>query len=251
MADWQDLQKELDAWADGPAPATFWWRDDDAIETTDALIRMLGIARRHGAALGLAVIPGKARKELHDVLRDFKTVSVLQHGISHIDHSVPGQKRIELGPQRDQEVLLKELATGFSKICEFDTCLPILVPPWNRIDRTIMAHLPAIGFKGISTYTKRTSVFAAPGLINLHTHVDIIDWPGSRRFIGTDQALDVLIGHLKERRCGDADADEPTGLLTHHLDHDEDCWTFIEEFLAALENHSSASLINISEALRP
>ena len=37
------------------------------------------------------------------------------------------------------------------------------------------------------------------------------------------------------------DADEPTGLLTHHLDMDEASWAFVEELIGRTRDHSAAS----------
>ncbi len=251
MADWRDLDNELDAWQEIETPATFWWRDDDAIEPTEQLSRMLELVRRHSTSLALAVIPSKAKVELRSLIENFKAVNVLQHGFAHTNHSPSGEKRSELGPHRDQAVLMEELASGFTEIWKFKAYLPILVPPWNRIDSNILSKLPEIGYKGISTYTNRSAKFAAPGLVSVNAHVDIIDWPATRNFVGTNRALDMVTKHLKDRRTGMVDSTEPTGLLTHHLVHDEGCWTFIDEFLNALGNHGSARVISISEALTP
>jgi hypothetical protein len=70
---------------------------------------------------------------------------------------------------------------------------------------------------------------AAPGVIEINTHVDIIDWKGSRGFVGPEQALLQAVRHLAARREGRADATEPTGWLTHHLCHDEPAWSFLAE----------------------
>jgi len=44
MAEWRDLNRELDAWREKEMPATFWWRDDDATHWTPALERLLDLA---------------------------------------------------------------------------------------------------------------------------------------------------------------------------------------------------------------
>ena len=68
----------------------------------------------------------------------------------------------------------------------------------------------------------------APGLRQVNTHVDIIDWKGGRRFAGEDAALNAALRHLQARRTGAVDAAEPTGWLTHHACHDEATWSFLE-----------------------
>jgi hypothetical protein len=109
--------------------------------------------------------------------------------------------------------------------------LPVLAPPWNRIDNAVVAQLPGLGFGGISRYRARLKPEAAPGLLQVNTHVDIIDWAGRRGFRGMEAVLGDLCDHLAARRSGAVDAAEPTGLLTHHLDHDEACWAFLESLL--------------------
>lgn len=49
MAEWSDLDNELNIWRDSGHEATFWWRDDDAIELTDQLSRLLAIVVKHQA----------------------------------------------------------------------------------------------------------------------------------------------------------------------------------------------------------
>jgi hypothetical protein len=64
--------------------------------------------------------------------------------------------------------------------------------------------------------------------VQVNTHVDVIDWRGTRGFIGEQQALGAATAHLQARREGRADANEATGWLTHHLAHDDACWAFLE-----------------------
>jgi hypothetical protein len=58
--------------------------------------------------------------------------------------------------------------------------------------------------------------------MEINTHVDIIDWHGTRGFIGEEPALRGLINHIA------ANTGEPTGVLTHHAVHDEAAWAFLE-----------------------
>ena len=60
-----------------------------------------------------------------------------------------------------------------------------------------------------------------------NTHVDIIDWHGSRGFVGEEPALRAATAHLQARREGRADPGEPTGFLSHHQVHDEASWRFL------------------------
>jgi hypothetical protein len=71
----------------------------------------------------------------------------------------------------------------------------------------------------------------APGLTQVNTHVDVIDWRGTRGFLGLAPTLDLLTRHLAAKRSGGADSAEPSGLLTHHLVHDTETWDFLGAFL--------------------
>ena len=82
----------------------------------------------------------------------------------------------------------------------------------------------------------------------VNTHVDIIDWRGSRGFVGDDLALGQATRHLQARRTGRAGAHESTGWLTHHAAHDEAAWTFMGRLfertreLEGVRWHSAAQL---------
>jgi hypothetical protein len=103
----------------------------------------------------------------------------------------------------------------------------VLTPPWNRIGGRTIEILPGLGFRGLTCYLSRKAA-KLNGLTIVNTHVDVIDWHGGRGFIGESPTLDLLVGHLRARREGTADPDEPTGLLTHHRVHDADTWRFLE-----------------------
>ena len=96
--------------------------------------------------------------------------------------------------------------------------LPVLAPPWNRVRKDLLKKLPAIGVRGISCYGARQSAEPAPGLRQVNTHVDIVDWRQGRRFIGEEAALSkALPSH-----------DEPIGWLSHHAVQDAAAWQFLE-----------------------
>ena len=60
------------------------------------------------------------------------------------------------------------------------------------------------------------------GVTQVNTHVDIVDWRGTRGFVGEEAALGAVMSHLG-RQSG-----EPTGVLTHHAVHDAPAWRFLE-----------------------
>lgn len=250
MADWTLLTDELDRWADSGRPATLWWRDDDAARAVPALDRLLATRAETGVPLALAVIPATLEDAAAGRIDDDADTAVLQHGYAHRNHAAPDARKAELGPGRRAADVLDELATGRRRLAAAfrKRVMPVLVPPWNRVAGAVVGRLAGAGFTGLSAYGRRESARPAPGLDQVNTHVDIIDWRGSRGFVGDDAALALAIAHLRARRAGEADGDEPTGLLTHHLAHDAAAWTFLARLLPFLTGHPATSLIPAAEA---
>lgn len=249
MTGWADLEHELDLWNVLGRQATFWWRDDDAISQTPALERLLAMACVEGVPVALAVIPLRADANLQHLLRE-PSVTALQHGYAHENHAGPESKKCELGGDRPLTRTLHELRQGQDRLARLfgDRFLAILVPPWNRIDPAVTAELASLGFWGLSRYTPRESTHAASGLVQVNTHVDPIAWRRDRSFLGTGAAIDLVLAHLRGRRNGDVDAAEPTGLLTHHRDHDEACWRFLGTFLERTVAHPASSWLGAGQA---
>ena len=58
---------------------------------------------------------------------------------------------------------------------------PVFVPPWNRIAPALLPRLRALGFRGLSTFRRSPRrAQPAPGLAQINTHLDPIDWRGGR-----------------------------------------------------------------------
>jgi hypothetical protein len=250
MADWDDLTRELDAWHQGGISATFWWRDDDAVRVTPALARLLALSEAAEAPVSLAVIPRDADDGLHDRLARQPLASVLQHGWSHANHAPDGRQE-EFGLHRPLPVMLDELARGWRRISGFDRCFPVFVAPWNRMDPHLLPYLRAVGLCAVSTLGPRDTPEPSAGICRTNVHVDIVDWQGTRGFVGLDRALDQVVTHLRQRRTGEADAKEPTGLMTHHGFHDEGCWGFIEDLLRRSRAHPAAHWLAVKDAFWP
>jgi hypothetical protein len=240
---WQALTSELDAWAQAGKTADFWWRDDDAVDTTPALERLIDIQRRQAAPLMLAVIPARAQSRLAARLAGESGITVVQHGWAHANHAAPGQAKAELGSDRPTAYVLGELVRGrlvLDTLFKGDW-LPVLVPPHNRIAPALAAVLAPAGYVGLSTYNPRRT--PPPGLRQANSHMDIMNWT-TRRFAGETEALALALAHLRARREGRADPAEPTGLLTHHLAHDDEAWRFSERFLAEVAGHRAARWVD-------
>ena len=247
---WLDLSHELDAWHDEGCVASLWWRDDDAVERGMALDRLADIAGEHEVTVGLAVIPARASETLAPWLES-ACAEVLSHGWAHRNHATAGEKKSELTRGRASGEIMAELSEGLGKLRELagPRCFPVLVPPWNRIDPALVPALPSAGFRGLSTFGPRDAAEAAPGIKQANCHIDVVDWRGGRGFVGEDRAIAAVAGHLAARRARSVDPAEPTGLMTHHLVHEESTWTFIARLMERTRRHPAVRWLTPSEAI--
>ncbi|WP_295134236.1 polysaccharide deacetylase family protein [uncultured Reyranella sp.] len=238
MSGWQALAEEVARWRDAGRVAELWWRDDDAVDAGRALDRLLAVGRETGTPLALAVVPAQATAALADRLSEEPGVDVLQHGYAHANHAMAPEKKIELGLQRPAMLVLGELGTGWMALERLfgSRALAVMVPPWNRIAPILVPTLPEIGYRGLSTFGPRARVHPVRGLLQVNTHVDLVDWKGGRRFAGEETALSALVTALARARGGDG---EPIGILSHHLAMDAGAWDFLRslcERMTRLEN---------------
>ena len=140
-------------------------------------------------------MPSRATAALAARLAGETAVDVLQHGYSHTNHAPPSDKKVELGPHRPAMLVLGDLGTGWLALERLfaEKALPVMVPPWNRIALALVPTLPEIGFTGVSTFGPRKRRDAVRGLaLRPDTHVDLVDWKGTRGFVGEEAALGQL-----------------------------------------------------------
>lgn len=238
---WARLEAELDAWRNQGRIATLWWRDDDAGAASPELRRLVALAKSHGVPLALATVPAWATAELAaatGAAGDF--VSVVQHGYAHMNYAPLGAKKFELGPERPAAIVVAELAQGWQRLEQLfgPRFWPALVPPWNRMATYLPPFLAELRYRGLSQFGPRTRREPVRGLVQANTHVDIVHWKSAPpRFAGASKLIDEFTRHLAGRRQGQADAGEPTGLLTHHATHDVACWDFLEALFGRLARH--------------
>ena len=150
------------------------------------------------------------------------------HGWAHENHAPADQKKAEFGAHRPLDALREDAERGFGKLHGlFGSRLkPVFVPPWNRISPELIPILPALGYRILSTATPRPNHWAAEGLKQVNTHIDPIDWKGTRSLIDEALLISRIAQLLQDRRNSVTDATEPLGLLTHHLVHDPAIWSF-------------------------
>ncbi|MHB2264007.1 glycosyltransferase [Aliihoeflea sp. PC F10.4] len=225
------FSRRLDELAHDGRTVDVWWRDDDAASDTLALHRLLQLRRDLGVPLALAASPGLVEPSLPALLQDEKDVYALVHGVSHLNNAPTGAKKQELGFV-DLAVMLQNLQKGLeTHLATFGPLgLPVLVPPWNRIDADIVGGLQAIGFTGLSTFGKRAAL-RHDGLAICNTHLDPVAWRQGKRLGDVAALLDKAHVLLTEQ--------EPIGILTHHLIHDGATWRFLERLLGLLAGHSA------------
>ncbi|MBA1347159.1 polysaccharide deacetylase family protein [Rhizobium sp. WYCCWR 11146] len=244
---WDPLHHELDRWQAADRVARFWLRDDDAVEPTQALETLMALACQSEVPLTLAVIPGLTGEALAARLVEDAAVAVAVHGWSHTNHAGPERKKQELGGDRPADVVLGELGEGFRLLQRLHPArfLPVLVPPWNRIDAALIPALPGLGFAALSVYGRAKQDGPMP---LLNTHVDIIDWHGTRGGRSEADLVAELVAELRHRFAG---SDEPVGVLTHHLVHDAAAWDFLSALFAVTGRHPAVRWSPASELLGP
>ncbi|QRM53880.1 polysaccharide deacetylase family protein [Sinorhizobium sp. BG8] len=238
------LRTVLDIRADAGNPATLWLRDDDVVEPCGPLDRLLGLAERAAVPVTIAVIPAFTGNPLAERLKDTPLAEVAVHGWSHENYAGPREKKQELGPHRPLADVVEELRAGRDRLSVLhgERFLPMMVPPWNRIDRAVVESLPACGYESLSVFgTEKRAPLAV-----LNTHVDIIDWHGTRG--GRDH--DTLFAEIAARLSLPAHAGSPTGFLTHCLVHDAAAWEFLEQLFEATQDHPGCRWSPASELTR-
>lgn len=237
---WQPLLDELDRWQQRGQIATAWLRDDDAIEPTAPLERLLTLTGRYAVPTTLAVIPAFTGGALAHRLATAAHVEVAVHGWSHENFAPGGEKKQELGAHRPADVVLASLEKGLTHLSRLhgDRFVPVLVPPWNRIDPELIPKLGGIGYRALSVFGPETN----SALRSLNTHVDVIDWRGTRG--GRDAG--VLVGEMVARLRAMEAGGGTLGLLTHHLVHDAAVWTFLEALFERTTGHPACTWARLS-----
>ncbi|WP_159716821.1 polysaccharide deacetylase family protein [Geminicoccus flavidas] len=212
---------------------TFWWRDDDAAADDPRLERLLAIAEAHAVPIALAVVPERLEAAAVRRILACPWAQVLQHGLAHQDHRSLDGRKCELVDRLDLDGRLVAarvmLAERFG-----ERFVPVLVPPWNRIEPGLRARLPELGFTGLSTFAGRRSPPPVPGLCQRDTHVDVIRWREDRRHLDAVEivaALDAAVA----RHAG------PLGLLSHHLVTDASGFVALDRAIGLLQDRPDAT----------
>ena len=234
--DWTPLQAELQRWRSEGLSLPIWWRDDDATTFTPQLERLTALSDHLNLPVHIAVIPRDAAESLAVYVKERSCLIPVIHGWAHQNHAPADEKKSEFRLHRPMATIIEDAKAGLARLTDMfaDRLRPVFVPPWNRIAPETAAHLPDLGYRILSTATPRKSMMAAPGLQQINTHLDPIEWRGTRGLVAPDILIAQTVGLLRDRREGRADSAEPFGVLTHHLVHDQDIWQFTGDLLRIL-----------------
>jgi hypothetical protein len=240
---WTPLTDELDRWQQTGKTAPFWLRDDDAVEPTEALARLLALTEQYEISATLAVIPAHTGQPLADFIAGRPSLDVAVHGWAHGNHAGPDEKKQELGPQRPADTVLRELKAGIEKLQMLygARLTPMLVPPWNRIAASLIPALAGLGFQALSVYGPEK-----PGPLPLiNTHVDLMDWHGTRGGRETPALVADIVKRLRQM----FETGGTMGFLTHHLVHDAAAWNFLDGLFAVTTRHPACYWVRSADML--
>lgn len=218
LVSWQALDEAVARVRDAGRTPAFWWRDDDASEPTASVRRLLTLSQASSVPLALAVVPLIAVPALFERL----TARVLMHGTDHRNRAAPDEKKSEFTSAEPPAEALRRLDAARVRLAALagSAFLPVLAPPWNRFPRALVPRLPEAGLRGLSGFGPRAEPMQDIAQVN--THVDIIDWHGTRGFVGEEIALAAVVKQLAR------ETEEPIGVLTHHAVQDAPAWAFLE-----------------------
>ncbi len=232
--DWRPLRAALAETRRYNTPLRIWWRDDDATRITSASDRLENLSRSLGMPVHIAVIPRLAKPGLARAVRSAPHLIPVVHGWAHQNHAKAPAKKSEFGQPRPEAEAETCMALAHMVQLFGPALVPLFVPPWNRIDPSVTRILKPAGYRGLSTFAPRASAEAAPGFVQINTHIDPIDWHGTRKLLDPAIVIKQAADMLHKRSEGIFDADEPFGYLTHHLVHTPELWDFSEQFLNEL-----------------
>jgi hypothetical protein len=224
---WQPLRQEIERRQIEGKTMRLWLRDDDATRPVVALDRLIDLTGSFSIPVAIASIPAQSEEALARCLLNASHAMPVVHGWNHQNHAPALQKKQELGDHRSLDEILGELSTAIRRMTELfgDRLVPMLVPPWNRIGGGVLPHLDRLGYQALSCFGVDRPQASVPVF---NTHVDLIDWHGTRGCRDYKSLVgDVLLHAKRTERTG-----EPVGILTHHLDHDPAAWAFLENLFA-------------------
>ena len=219
------LKREMAAWRRASQAPRLWLRDDDARVPTTALDRLLRTL--DGLPMALAIVPDGDLRPLAGALNGEASVTISQHGIDHLNSRAPGEPVGEHPIGAAAPAIAARVRLGLERFDAAGLRPGFYTPPWNRIDDALPQALADCGYARLSAWGGWET--AQGPLIRIDAHVDVLRWNPAPRFRGRGRVLGDLRRQLEARRRAGAFA-APIGILTHHLDHDDATWAFLDWF---------------------
>jgi hypothetical protein len=263
---WKSIRRELDLWLERGIRAKFWFRDDDACELTDQLIRLLHFSKQYSITIGLAAIPNKLRPSLLTFLKSEDRMFLpMCHGWNHVNYE-PKDRPSEFGPNRKLPLLFQDAQLAYRTFVRYFNELEkraIFVPPFGRIMPAFVELLPKAGFFGLSAgadlieatvsrivsrieFLPAVKISRRTNMARFDVHIDPIDWHrGTAREV--PDVAHELLGCLRLRSKSFVDANQPIGIVTHHLVHNEPIWHLCAELVEILSNHSAVEFLDVTQ----
>lgn len=186
-------------------------------EPSPALDRLLALAA--GRPLALAVIPDGDRGALSARLKSATDVIVGQHGVDHVNRRGAGAPPSEYAETVSASAMAALILVHRERLEAAGLAPAFFTPPWNAIQPDLVEALRLSGFETLSAG---------------EDSVDVLRWKGGPRFKGSRAVLRALRRKLADRRRAGA-FHRPVGLLTHHLEHDEATWRFLNRLVPWLD----------------
>lgn len=221
------------------APATIFFRDDDAGWADGRLRDLLDLFDRRGVRVDVAVIPAELGPELATELTARARsggIRLHQHGWAHANHEPTGRKH-EFGPSRTAAEQAADVARGRRVLRDaFGNLVdPVFTPPWNRCVPATAELLTAAGFTVLS---RDSSAAPVPGIAEVPVTVD---WFGHRK--GVRWTRD----ELGRRIAAAVAAGAPVGVMLHHAITDVEERAAVDELLALVAGSSAVRATTIAE----
>src|SRR5205823_4926640 len=114
----------------------------------------------------------------------------------------------------------------------------------NRMAPELMPDLPGLGYGALSAFG--APVLEVAGLAVVNTHVDLIDFRGTRRCHEHDLLARNLAEELARSRLLDRTA---VGILTHHLVGDPSATQFLNDLFLVTTNHPACRWVDIVDLI--
>lgn len=246
MSSWSDLNAELDRWAGAGHVATFWWRDDDAVEATPALEQLIATAR--GTPIALSVMPALVQPSLAEFVAVHPELTVMQHGWRHQSHLRGGNS--EYPPDRPPAEVEREFVEGYAILRELFGLqhAPAFTPPWHRFHPGYAGMLRVAGTIAISLIGPRPAGEVA-GMKIVNVHCSPIAWTKPAGFLNDEMYLQPILDHLRGRREGRFPLDEATGIVTHHLVQNARSHEFLARLVEATTTHGAARWLDLRDII--